>query len=234
MGANHEAFRNIEGQNFEKEMAMDANSIERIYRTYSRFYDILFNKIFHESRQAAIQHLEIEPGAKILEVGVGTGLSLPLYPSHCEITGIDLCDSMLKRGRDKVRRYFLSHVRLVKMDASSLQFEDNTFDAVVAAYVISTVPDPRKVLQEMIRVCKENGRIVLLNHFSNGNKVISLVERIISPLCTHIGFRTDLALGPLLEGMPLVVKKKALVNPLKFWHLLQCQKANGNGGAHVS
>ena len=211
---------------------MDANGIERIYRAYSRFYDILFNKIFHESRQAAIQHLEIEQGTKILEVGVGTGLSLPLYPRHCEITGIDLCDSMLKRGRDKVRRYVLNHVQLVKMDASSLQFEDETFDAVVAAYVISTVPDPRKVLLEMIRVCKENGRIVLLNHFSNGNKLISMVERMISPLCTHIGFRTDLALEPLLEGMPLVIQKKAHVNPFRFWHLVQCRKANGNAPAH--
>jgi len=212
---------------------MDANGIERIYGAYSRFYDILFNKIFHESRQAAIQHLEIEPGTKILEVGVGTGLSLPLYPRHCEITGIDLCDSMLNRGRDKVRRYLLNHVQLVKMDASSLQFEDDTFDAVVGAYVISTVPDPRKVLLEMIRVCKGNGRIVLLNHFSNGNKLISMVERIISPLCTHIGFRTDLALEPLLEGMPLVIQKKAHVNPFRFWHLVQCRKANGNGAAHV-
>jgi phosphatidylethanolamine/phosphatidyl-N-methylethanolamine N-methyltransferase len=206
---------------------MDANRIERIYSAYSRFYDLIYNKFFHESRQAAIHHLEIEPGAKILDVGVGTGLSLPLYPRHCSITGIDLCDSMLKRGWDKVKRYGLTHVQLLRMDASSLEFEDNTFDAVAAAYVISTVPDPRKVLQEMIRVCKENGKIVLLNHFSNGNKLISMVERVISPVCVHIGFRTDLALEPLLEGMPLVIQKKAHVNPLRFWHLVQCRKANG-------
>ncbi len=106
--------------------------------------------------------------------------------------------------------------------------------AVVAAYVISTVPDPRKVLLEMIRVCKENGRIVLLNHFSNGNKLMAIVERLISPLCVHIGFRTDLALEPLLEGMPLVIQKKAHVNPLRFWHLVQFRKANGNGGYHQS
>jgi phosphatidylethanolamine/phosphatidyl-N-methylethanolamine N-methyltransferase len=208
---------------------MDANRIQRIYSAYSRFYDLIFNKLFHESRQAAVQHLEIEPGAKILEVGVGTGLSLPLYPRHCFITGIDLCDSMLKHGLHKVRRHGLTHVQLLRMDATSLEFEDNSFDAVVAAYVISTVPDPRKVLQEMIRVCKENGRIVLLNHFSNGNKLISMVERMISPLCVHIGFRTDLALEPLLKGMPLVIQKKAHVNPLRFWHLVQCRKANGNG-----
>jgi phosphatidylethanolamine/phosphatidyl-N-methylethanolamine N-methyltransferase len=208
---------------------MDANRIKRIYSAYSRFYDLIFNKLFHESRQAAVQHLEIKPGAKVLEVGVGTGLSLPLYPRHCSITGIDLCDSMLKHGLHKVRRYGLTHVQLLRMDACSLEFEDNSFDAVVAAYVISTVPDPRKVLREMIRVCKENGRIVLLNHFSNGNKLISMVERMISPLCVHIGFRTDLALEPLLQGMPLVIQKKAHVNPFRFWHLVQCRKAYGNG-----
>ncbi len=214
--------------------SMDAKHIERIYNTYSRFYDVIFNKMFHESRQAAVQHLDIGPGSRILEVGVGTGLSLPLYPRHCSITGIDLCESMLKRGWDKVNRHGLAHVQLLRMDASSLEFKDNTFDAVVAAYVISTVPDPRKVLLEMIRVCKENGRIVLLNHFSNGNKLMAIVERLISPLCVHIGFRTDLALEPLLEGMPLVIQKKAHVNPLRFWHLVQFRKANGNGGYHQS
>jgi phosphatidylethanolamine/phosphatidyl-N-methylethanolamine N-methyltransferase len=211
---------------------MDLTRTEKIYSAYSRFYDLIYSKFFHESRRAAIRHLEIGPGSKVLEVGVGTGLSLPLYPRHCSIIGIDYCEAMLKRGWDKVRSHRLDHVQLLKMDASSLEFEDNTFDAVSAAYVISVVPDPRRALQEMIRVCKENGKIVLLNHFRNGNKLISRVERLISPLCVHIGFRTDLALEPLLEGMPLVIQKKAQVNPFRFWHLVQCRKANGK--AHPS
>lgn len=203
---------------------MDPSKIEKIYSQYSRFYDIIFDRLFHESRQATIEQLEIRPGARILEVGVGTGLSLPLYPRHCRITGIDLCDSMLERGRERVRRHLLRHVELVRMDASALDFEDNTFDAVVASMVISVVPEPRKVLGEMIRVCKEEGNIVLHNHFSNGNKLIAKLEKIISPLCTHIGFRTDLALEPLLEGMPIVLERKEKVNPLKFWHVVQCRK----------
>ena len=213
---------------------MDTKKVERIYNAYSGFYDVIFNKLFQESRQAAIQSLELPPGADVLEVGVGTGLALPLYPRHCQVTGIDLSESMLKRGWQRVKQHRLDHVRLIKMDATSMAFEDNAFDGVMAAYLISVVPDPRKVLHEMIRVCKAGGKIVLLNHFSNGNRLISTVERMISPLCVHIGFRTDLALEPLLDGMPLVIQKKARVNPLKFWHLVQCTKANGNAASHTS
>ncbi len=209
-------------------MGLDPVRIDKIYKSYSGFYDIIFNRLFQESREAVIEHLDIQPGAKILEVGIGTGLSLPLYPRHCSITGIDLCEEMLKRGEEKVRQHMLDNVELVQMDASSLQFPDNTFDGVVASMVISVVPDPRKVMREMIRVCKPSGRIVLLNHFRNGNRLISRVERMISPLCTRIGFRTDLALESLLEGMPLTVHKKSNVNPFKFWHLVECRKVNGH------
>ena len=97
-----------------------------------------------------------------------------------------------------------------------------------AAYVVTAVPDYRKVVNEMIRVCKPGGRIVMLNHFSNGNKVIAAVEKLISPLCKHIGFRTDLALNTVLEGTSLLVASKKKVNPLRFWHLVECvNKKNG-------
>ncbi|MCA9465706.1 MAG: class I SAM-dependent methyltransferase, partial [Nitrospira sp.] len=99
---------------------------------------------------------------------------------------------------------------------------------VMAAYVVTAVPDYRKVVNEMIRVCKPGGRIVMLNHFSNGNKVIAAVEKLISPLCKHIGFRTDLALNTVLEGTSLLVASKKKVNPLRFWHLVECvNKKNG-------
>ena len=199
--------------------------LEKIYTTYSGFYDLLFDRLFQDSRREAIKSMEIKPGMKVLEVGVGTGLSLPLYPPFCEITGIDLCESMLKQGSEKIRQYGLGHVQLEQMDATHLDFEDNTFDAVTASMLISVVPEPRKVFGEMIRVCKEGGRIVLLNHFCNGNKLMTRMERFISPLCTRIGFRTDLSLEHLTDGMPLTIHKKVKVNPFRFWHLVQCRKA---------
>jgi phosphatidylethanolamine/phosphatidyl-N-methylethanolamine N-methyltransferase len=102
----------------------------------------------------------------------------------------------------------------------------------MAAYVVTAVPDYRKVVTEMIRVCRPGGRIIMLNHFSNGNKLIAAVEKVISPLCKHIGFRTDLSLNTVLEGTTLHVAKKEKVNPLKFWHLVECvNRKNGSAMA---
>jgi phosphatidylethanolamine/phosphatidyl-N-methylethanolamine N-methyltransferase len=172
--------------------------------------------------------LPIQPGHRILEVGIGTGEALPLYPSHCEVLGIDLSDGMLEHARRRVGEFQLNHVTLQRMDAGNMELPDDHFDIVMAAYVVTAVPDYRIVVDEMIRVCKPGGRIVMLNHFSNGNKVIAAVEKLISPLCKHIGFRTDLALHTVLEGTCLTVASKKKVNPLRFWHLVECvNKKNG-------
>ena len=174
----------------------------------------------------------------MLEVGVGTGLSLLFYPPSCEIVGIDLSDGMLAQCRERVRELGLKQVSLVRMDAGAMEFADDSFDAVMAAYVMTAVPDYRKVILEMIRVCKPGGRIILLNHFSNGNPVIAALEKFISPLCKQLGWRTDLSLATVLDGTLLTVIHKQKVNPLRFWHLVKClnQKlpAEKNGNGHSS
>jgi phosphatidylethanolamine/phosphatidyl-N-methylethanolamine N-methyltransferase len=201
---------------------MDLEKIERVYTNYAGVYDHIFGRIFHESRESAVRRLNVTPGERILEVGVGTGLALPLYPSHCSVVGIDFSAGMLEKAKKRARLYGLRHVELLRMDAASMDFEDDTFDTVMAAYVVTAVPDYRKVVLEMIRVCRPGGRIIMLNHFSNGNKLIAAVEKVISPFCKHIGFRTDLSLKTVLEGTSLLVAKKERVNPLKFWHLVEC------------
>jgi len=202
--------------------AMNAESIDRVYSVFSGFYDIVYGHFFHKSRAEAVRLLEIQEGDRVLEVGVGTGLSLPFYPKSSFVTGIDLCAPMLEKGRKRVIQQGMDHVELRQMDAMKMEFEDNTFDAVFAAYVISVVPDPRQVLSEMIRVCKPLGKIVLLNHFQNKNRLISSCERAISPLCTRIGFRADLPLKSLLEGTPLLVDRIGAVKPLNYWKVVQC------------
>ncbi|MFQ5456164.1 MAG: class I SAM-dependent methyltransferase [Nitrospirota bacterium] len=202
---------------------MDIKRVERVYSNFSGFYDIVFGKISHGGRAIAVKHLDIKPGDRILEVGIGTGLSLEFYPEDCKIVGIDLCGSMLEKGKKRVKKYNLKNVHLKKMDACSLSFADNSFDAILAAYVISVVPNPHKVLAEMTRVCKDKGSIILLNHFTNGNRIISQIERAVSPLCTRIGFRTDIAIGPLLKGTPLEIIKKESVKPLKLWKVVKCR-----------
>ncbi len=210
---------------------MDIAKVERVYTSYSGVYDHIFGKIFHESREACVRNLRIRPEEKILEVGVGTGIALEYYPKNCEIIGIDLSSGMLAKARQRQSHYHLDHVRLMLMDAGKMDFADDSFDTVMAAYVVTAVPDYRKVVNEMIRVCKPGGRIIMLNHFSNGNKLIAAVEKVISPLCKHIGFRTDLSLNTVLEGTNLHVARKEKVNPMKFWHLVECvnQKGAKNG-----
>jgi len=206
---------------------MDLRKIERVYSSYARVYDRLFGRVFQHSREAAVRDLNVEPGERVLEVGVGTGLCLPSYPRHCKITAIDLSDAMLAKARDRVRAHDLSHVTLMRMDAGDMKFPDGSFDIVVAAYVITAVPDYRKVMSEMIRVCRPGGRIVLLNHFTHNTKLVAAFEKAISPLCKHIGFRTDLSVADVLDGWPLLMERDERVRPLRMWHVVECVNAKG-------
>ncbi|HEU4684169.1 MAG TPA: methyltransferase domain-containing protein, partial [Nitrospira sp.] len=190
--------------------------------SYAGVYDKIFGKVFHEGRESAIRNLNLQQNERVLEVGVGTGLALPMYPRHCRIVAIDFSEGMLEIARKRAAEHRLDHVTLQRMDAGAMEFDDDSFDTVVAAYVVTAVPDYRKVVNEMIRVCRPGGRIVMLNHFSNGNKVIAAVEKVISPLTKHLGWRTDLSLNTVLEGTNLQVSRKQKVNPLRFWALVEC------------
>jgi phosphatidylethanolamine/phosphatidyl-N-methylethanolamine N-methyltransferase len=215
---------------------MDLNKVERVYTSYAGVYDQIFGKVFHEGRESAVRNLNVQPNERVLEVGVGTGLALPMYPRHCQIVGIDLSEGMLAKAKERAESYGLKHVRLQRMDAGAMDFSDDSFDTVVAAYVVTAVPDHRKVVNEMIRVCRPGGRIIMLNHFSNGNKIIAAVEKVISPITKKLGWRTDLSLTTVLEGTSLKVARKVNVNPLRYWALVECVNAknghtviNGNG-----
>jgi phosphatidylethanolamine/phosphatidyl-N-methylethanolamine N-methyltransferase len=222
---------------------MDQDKLERVYTTYAGFYDRVFGRVFHEGRESAIRNLDVQPDEHILEVGVGTGLALPMYPRHCRIVGIDFSEGMLAKAKERAAAHRLSHVQLHRMDAGAMEFGDNSFDTVVAAYVVTAVPDHRAVVNEMIRVCRPGGRIIMLNHFSNGNKVIAAIEKVLSPLTKHLGWRTDLSLDTVLEGTSLHVARNQKVNPLRLWALVECVNrkndrkndhgfVNANGGGH--
>jgi phosphatidylethanolamine/phosphatidyl-N-methylethanolamine N-methyltransferase len=201
---------------------MDLQKVERVYTSYAGIYDKVFGKVFHEGRESAIRNLNLQPDERVLEVGVGTGLALPMYPRHCRIDAIDFSEGMLDIAKKRTVEHRMDHVTLHRMDAGAMDFEDDTFDTVVAAYVVTAVPDYRKVVNEMIRVCRPGGRIIMLNHFSNGNKVIAAVEKVISPLTKHLGWRTDLSLTTVLEGTSLQVSRNQKVNPLRLWALVEC------------
>ena len=206
---------------------LDYQTIKRAYAFLSPVYDILFNRIFHPGRVAAINLLEIKPGDRVLEVGVGTGLNLPLYPRDCSVAGIDISVEMLRKARERAKELERTGVTLSVMDASNLEFPADTFDHVLATYVISAVPDPVKTLLEMRRVCKPGGHVVILNHFKSENPVLGALEWMVAPVCTRIGFKTDLKLNPLLEraGMSPDQLHRINVMMINGWRLVRCIKS---------
>jgi phosphatidylethanolamine/phosphatidyl-N-methylethanolamine N-methyltransferase len=201
---------------------MDYETINRAYAVLSPVYDFLFDKIFYPGRVAAIDLLEIQPGNRVLEVGVGTGLNLPLYSRDCNVTGIDISKEMLRKAEERVQTLGMVNAMLMVMDGSKLAFPDDSFDRVIATYVISAVPDPVKTLLEMRRVCKPSGHLVILNHFKSENPVIGMFERLLAPVCTKIGFNTELKLMPLLERVALSPDQMHRVNLMNGWRLVRC------------
>src|ERR687891_1317671 len=171
--------------------AVENQFVERVYEKLANVYDLVFGPTLHPGRIVARDRMGIRPGDRVLEVGVGTGINTSLYPSNCQVTGIDLSSSMLEKARERVAREGLRNVRLLEMDAASLTFADDSFDIVYAPYLISVVPDPVQVAREMRRVCRPGGRIVILNHFRSANRLMSWAERMLSPFTVHIGFKCD-------------------------------------------
>ena len=203
-------------------MAIDREQIERVYSNYAGVYDRVFGRVFQDSREAVVRNLRVEPGERVLEVGVGTGLCLPLYPKDCDITAIDVSAAMLDKARARVEELGLSNVRLMKMDAGEMEFADSSFDIVIAAYVVTAVPDYRKLMKEMIRVSRPGGRLIMLNHFTQDSPIIAAVEKAISPICVRIGFRTDLSVDEVIDGWPLIKERDERVKPLGMWHVVEC------------
>jgi phosphatidylethanolamine/phosphatidyl-N-methylethanolamine N-methyltransferase len=194
--------------------------VEAVYDKLAKVYDLVFGPTLHPGRLQAIQRMNIQPGERVLEVGVGTGINLSLYPKDAAITGIDFSDAMLEKARERAARKDMRNTRLLQMDAADLKFADGSFDIVYAPYLISVVPDPVKVAQEMRRVCRPGGRIIFLNHFLSPNPLLSRIERWISPFTIHIGFKSDLDLPAFLAQADLQPKSIEKVNFPKIWSLV--------------
>ncbi len=209
---------------------MNVTAIGRFYDRFAGVYDHLFDHVFREGRAEAIRALELAPGSRVLEVGVGTGLTLPLYPAGTEIVGIDISQPMLREARERAdRENGGKRVGLVRMDAARLAFPDDTFDGVYAPYVVSVVPYPRRVVEEMARVCRPGGKVVIVNHFGSRNRLGAFLEKRLTPLTHFVGFRLDLPVEAILGIPGLELEENRRVNMLKLWRLLVFRKTTVEG-----
>src|SRR4030067_553071 len=153
---------------------MELPCIEKVSRRHAKRDDFYCGALFQPGRKAVINRMRCRLGERILEVGVGTGLSLPLYPSGVQVTGIDISDEMLARARTRTARDGLEHVAaLLRMDAEHMQFRDDSFDKVVAMYVVSVVPSPAQLVAEMRRVCRPGGEVYIVNHFQHDTPLLA-------------------------------------------------------------
>ena len=192
--------------------------VERIYEGFAPFYNFVFSKLlFLEGREASIDMLEIKSGQKVLEVGVGTGLTLPLYPHNCSVVGVDISPNMLKEAEALIRKKKLKNCTVRVMNATNLEYPDNTFDRVLGNLFISATSFPKESLVEMKRVCKHGGVIVLMNHFKSEHKVLSAMESVFNPIAKGLGFHSNLEMEPLLESVGLKAKCVQKVNMFNLW-----------------
>ena len=162
----------------------------KLYAELAPFYDKVFARIFYPRIAAVIRALNIAPGAKVLEVGVGTGLALDAYPAHCQVTGVDLAPDMLEHAQERINLNGWRHISLQEMDATNLKFPDSSFDYVMAFHVVSVVPDAARMMREVQRVSKPGGHIVVINHFRSENRLLAALDRSFEPVTRRWGWHT--------------------------------------------
>jgi phosphatidylethanolamine/phosphatidyl-N-methylethanolamine N-methyltransferase len=199
---------------------LDSRRVERVYATLAGVYDAGFDWALGPGRRRAVAALSIADGHRVLEVGVGTGLSLPHYPAGCRITGIDISEPMLEQAHRRADSLGLDRVDLRLMDARELQFGDATFDHVLAPYVISVVPEPRRVMAEIARVCRPGGTVAVVNHFGSAGRWSRRFERLVTPVTQWLGFRMDLPPSVVTETAGLSVRTIERVNLCGLWRLI--------------
>ena len=204
---------------------IDESAVLDAYRRWAPVYDYTFGLVAREGRRHSVEVINSSRG-RVLEVGVGTGLSLPEYEKHLEVVGIDLSPEMLERARERVDEEALNHVTgLHEMDAGDLKFPDSSFDTVVAMYVMTVVPEPEAVMRELSRVTKPGGSVLLVNHFSQREGVRGWVERRMAPFADKLGWRPVFDVERVLVCEDLALMEKCGLRPWGLFTMMRFRKA---------
>ncbi|GBE44452.1 demethylmenaquinone methyltransferase [bacterium BMS3Bbin10] len=204
--------------------AIDLFDVQRAYRRWAPIYDMTVGKLIEAGHRHTVEIINRRKGT-VLEVGVGTGLSLPHYARHLQVTGIDISPDMLRKARTRVDEQNLGHISaLHEMDAGRLEFPDEEFDTVVAMYMITTVPNPEQVLRELERVCAPGGEVILVNHFSVEKGPRARLERLFAPLASTIGWRPVFPLKRVLGSSGLRLTDRRSLRPWGLFTMLRFVK----------
>lgn len=208
-------------------LQLDEGQVRDAYRRWAPVYDYTFGAVSTAGRKHAVEIINSGSG-RVLEVGVGTGLSLPNYKKHLDIVGIDLAPEMLEKARERVKTEGLTNVSgLHEMDAGNLSFPDNSFDTTVAMYVITVVPDPRKVMLELARVTKPGGEVMLVNHFSQDEGVRGWVERQMAPFADLVGWHSVFDVSQVMVCPDLKLMDRKALRPWGLFTMMRFRKDEG-------
>jgi phosphatidylethanolamine/phosphatidyl-N-methylethanolamine N-methyltransferase len=203
---------------------MNEESLRRTYARWAPFYDVTFGKVSDWGRMRTVDQINKHDG-RVLEVGVGTGISLPHYKRSLKVTAIDLSPQMLKRARERVEKEGLRHVEAVlEMDAGVMTFPDDSFDVVVAMYVLTVVPDPQQVMAELERVCRPGGQVIVVNHFSHEKGLRGSVEKALAPFARTLGWRPEFPVETILTCERLRMKAAMPLRPFGLFTMIKFEK----------
>ncbi|WP_128514020.1 class I SAM-dependent methyltransferase [Tabrizicola thermarum] len=203
---------------------MQIDAIQKTYRRWAPVYDLTFGRITQGGRILAANHVNAQGGV-VLEVGIGTGLALDYYAPNVRITGIDLSAEMLREAANRAQRKGLKNLAgLYQMDAREIAFPDAAFDHVAAMHIMSVVPEPGRVLDEMARVCRPGGSVMIANHFAGRAEGWTWAERLAAPLADLLGWHSDFAIERVLGHPKLRLEEQVQVPPFGLMTFLRFRR----------
>ena len=205
-------------------VGMSDTAVRKAYARWAPVYDHTFGVIVDAGRRQAVEMINQTSG-RVLEAGVGTGLSLANYKPELKVTGIDLSPEMLERAEERVAKENLTHVEAIReMDAGNLEFPDAMFDTAVAMYVMTVVPDPHKVMHELARVTKPGGNVIIISHFTSKKGLRRHVEKGLAPFSRKLGWRPDFPIETIMVCDDLELVEAFSLSPFGLFTLLRFKK----------
>ena len=201
---------------------MDQNSIIKSYKRVSSFYDLTFGQVFRPGQKAIIKKMDCIDSDNVLEIGIGTGSSLQYYPKETKVVGIDISPDMLEVAKKRIVKDKIHNKHILLMNGERLSFPDNSFDKVVGMYVVSVTQNPQVLVEEMKRVCKNDGDIYIANHFSTeqDNLFVKMFEKGLMPISKILGWKPYFPFDEFNAYANLDVLEMSKVNLFNYWNII--------------